>query len=105
MLQRYLLALAFALAAGTTLAAKPAPAPQEHMIGVRVAIDATGKVTSAQPSDPSAIAALNQVATEIARKLPFDPATKDGAAAPSETSLFLLLALEPKGNGQFGIRL
>jgi len=105
MLQRYIFGLAFALAAGTSLAATPTPAPQEHMIGVRVAVDATGKVTSAQPSDPAAIAALNQAATEIARKLPFDPATKDGVAAPSETSLYMLLVLEPKANGQYGIRL
>lgn len=105
MLQRIFFGLAFALAAGTAPAATPAPAPQEHVIGLRVSIDATGKVISAQPSDPAAIPALNQAATEIARKLPFDPATRDGVAAPSETSLLLLLALEPKGNGQFGIRL
>lgn len=107
MWQRILLGLGLALASGAALAAKPTPAPvpQEHMIGVRVSVDAAGKVTNAQPSDPAAIAALNQAATEIARKLPFDPATKDGVATTSETSLFLLLALEPKANGQFGIRL
>ncbi len=105
MWQRIVLGLGLVLVSGAVLAAKPAPMPQEHMIGVRVSIDAAGKVTSAQPSDPAAIAALNQAATEIARKLPFDPATKDGVAATSETSLFMLLALEPKANGQFGIRL
>lgn len=105
MLQRIVFSFVLALSAGTAVAATtPAPA-QEHMIGVRVAVDAAGKVTSAQPSDPLAIPALNQAAIEIARKLPFDPATKDGVAAPSETTLFLLLVLEAKDNGQFGIRL
>lgn len=108
MLQRIVFSLALALSAGTATAlaaATPATPAQEHMMGVRVAVDAAGKVTSAQPSDPAAIPALNQAATEIARKLAFDPATKDGVAAASETTLFLLLVLEPKNNGQFGIRL
>lgn len=106
MLQRIVLAFAFVIASGATVAAEPAvPAPQEHMIGVRVAIDAAGKVSSATPSDPAAIAALNQAAVEIARKLAFDAATKDGVAVASETSLFLSLVIEPKATGQFGIRL
>jgi TonB family protein len=105
MLQRIVFFLVLAWSAGTAIAAMPAMPAQEHMIGVRVAVDAAGKVTSARPSDPAAIPALNQAATEIARKLAFDAATKDGVAVPSETTLFLLLALEPKDKGQFGIRL
>jgi TonB family protein len=104
MLQRIVVVLAIFLTGQIALAA-PAPAVQEHTIGVRVGIDAAGKVVSAKPSDPAAIAALNQAALEIARKLPFNPATRDGVAQPSEVSLFLLLALEPKPAGQFGIRL
>lgn len=51
MLQRIVFSFVLALSAGTAVAATtPAPA-QEHMIGVRVAVDAAGKVTSAQPSD------------------------------------------------------
>ncbi len=105
MLQRIVFSFVIALAAGATLAAASATATPAQTIGVRVSVDAAGKVTSATPSNAAAIPALNQAAVEIARKLAFDPATKNGVAAASETSLFLTLALEPKDNGQFGIRL
>jgi TonB family protein len=107
MLQRIVLVLAILLTSQPVLAASAATAPaaQEHTIGVRVGVDAAGKVVSAQPSDPAAIAALNQAALEIARKLSFNPATKDGVAQPSEVSLFLQLVIEAKANRQFGIRL
>jgi TonB family protein len=107
MLQRIVLVLSMLLTGGQAFCAPTPPVPvvQEHVVGVRVGIDATGKVVSAQPSDPQAIAVLNQAAVEIARKLPFAPATRDGVAQASETSLFLQLVLEPKVGGQFGIRL
>jgi hypothetical protein len=105
MLQRIVLAFALVLASGAAAAEPAVSAAQEHMIGVRVAIDPSGKVVSATPSDPAAMAALNQAAVEIARKLSFDAGTKDGVPVASETSLFLNLVIEPKATGQFAIRL
>ena len=79
---------------------------REQTILLRVQVDAAGKVQSAQPlPDPNAVEALNRVAVDLARKLPFAPAKKDGAAVASETTLYLKLAMEPKAGGQFGIRL
>lgn len=105
MLQRIVFSFVIALGVGSALAAAPATPTPAQTIGVRVNVDAAGKVTSATPSNAAAIPALNQAAVEIAGKLAFDPATKNGVAVASETSLFLTLALEPKDNGQFGIRL
>ena len=79
---------------------------REQTILLRVQVDAAGKVQSAQPlPDPNAVEALNRVAVDLARKLPFSPAKKDGAAVASETTLYLKLVMEPKAGGQFGIRL
>lgn len=87
------------------------PAPQtptarEQMVAVQVQVDAAGKVKSAQPlPDPAVAEAMSRVAGELAYKLPFAPAKKAGVAVASETVLYLALAIEPRGNGQFGIRL
>ena len=79
---------------------------REKTISLRVQIDAAGKVQSAQPlPDPEAVEALNRIAIGLAQKLPFTPARKDGAAVASETTLYLKLVMEPKSDGQFGVRL
>lgn len=96
------LALAFFI---TPAFAGDAPT-REQTVAVQVQIDAKGKVTSAQAvPDPTVAAAMNRVATELALKLGFVPAKKAGQAVPSESVLFLLLAIEPRSDGQFGIRL
>lgn len=94
---------ASAAAADPAPAAASAPAPQT--IALRVVIDATGKVQAAQPLEATAVPALLQAAQEIASKLPFAPATKNGRPVPSETTLSLVLALEPRAGGGFGIAL
>jgi TonB family protein len=79
---------------------------REQSVAVQVQIDANGKVKSAQVvPDPTVPAALNRVATELALKLGFVPAKKAGQAVPSESVLFLVLAIEPRSDGTFGIRL
>ncbi|MFT3808249.1 TonB family protein [Arenimonas sp.] len=96
--------LAFALC--LPAAAMASEAAREKTIAVRVQVDAAGKVQSAKAlPDPDGVEALNNIAVGLAQKLPFTPAKKDGAAAPSETTLFLKLRMEPKPDGQFGIRL
>lgn len=90
--------------AGPAVAADPAaPAPQH--IALRVSVDATGKVQAAQPLDANAVPAIAQAAQEIARKLQFAPAKKNGRPVASETSLALTLALEPHGGGGYGFAL
>lgn len=93
--------LAFALAEAGDGAAAPPP----QLIGLRVSVDAAGKVQTSTPIDPSVLPALNGAAGEIARKLTFTPARKDGRAVASETTLSLTLALEPKASGQYGLAL
>jgi TonB family protein len=94
-----------AISTVTLAAADDAPPPQT--IGLRVTVDDHGKVQSAQPSDPQAVPALNRAAEEIARKLVFTPARKNGVAVTSETTLTLTLTLqlEKRGDGQFGLQL
>ena len=91
-----------AAAADAPAAAAPMP-PQ--MIALKVGVDAAGKVTSTKPADPQANASLNTIAAEFARKLVFVPARKDGKPAASETSLTVVLALEPAGEGRFAPKL
>ena len=89
--------------AGADAGAAAPPRPQ--LIGLRVTVDAGGKVQSATAIDPAVLPALNSAAGEIARKLTFSPARKEGRAVASETTLSLTLALEPKANGQYGLAL
>lgn len=93
--------LATGVHAAEPAAASSAPPPQTIML--KVAVGADGKVQTATPVD--AQAPLNQVAAQYAQKLVFTPARKDGAAVPSETHLSLTLALEPAGEGKFGLKL
>lgn len=108
-LLRCIVLLACALPIGPTLPSAMAAGKQDklpaQMLGLRVTVDATGKVQSSRPIDPQAAPGLNQAAAEIARKLSFTPARKNGVAVASETSLTLTLALEPRGDGQFGLQL
>lgn len=90
-----------AATAGADAGAAAPPRPQ--LVGLRVSVDAAGKVQSATPIDPAVLPALNSAAGEIARKLTFTPARKDGRAVASETTLSVTLALEPKANGQYGL--
>lgn len=101
------LGMGLAVAAFAAAAADAADAPsREQSVAVQVQVNAAGKVTAAQPvPDPAVAAAMSRVAGELAYKLPFTPARKDGVAVASETVLFLWLAVEPRGDGQFAIRL
>jgi hypothetical protein len=106
-LRLLLLAAAFVAGGDAAQAADaPAAAPTPpQMIGLKVSLDAAGKVVAARPSDTQAAAGLNLAAQEFARKLVFTPARKDGKAVPSETSLMLAITLEPVGEGRFAPRL
>lgn len=97
------LALALPGVASAAADASDVPAPRSQVVGLRVSVDANGKVQSAQPSDPQAV--LNGAAQDIARKLVFTPARKNGAAVSSETNLVLTLAVEKRADGQFGLQL
>ena len=102
---RWLL-LGASLIPGLCLAAAPADGRMPpQVIALRVTVDAAGKVQTSTPSNPQAIPALNHAAEEISRKLTFAPAKKNGVAVPSETTLSLTLALEPRADGQFGLQL
>ncbi len=85
--------------------AQAADAPRPQSIALRVTVDAAGKVQSATPIDASVLPALNQAGAEIARKLTFSPARKEGRPVSSETTLSLTLALEARADGQFGLQL
>lgn len=108
---RLRLLIAAALLCGpavSTLAAPPpagTPATPPQMIALKVGVDAAGKVTTSKPWDPQANAGLNAIAGEFARKLVFTPARKNGKPVPSETSLTLVVALEPAGEGRFAPKL
>ena len=91
-----------ALAADAPAAATPMP-PQ--MIALQVSVDAAGKVVSIKPADAQVVPGLNRVAEEFARKLVFTPARKGGKAVPSETTLTVVLVLEPVGEGRFAPKL
>jgi hypothetical protein len=105
-LHQLLFALGMALAApafaAPAAAAKPPP-PQS--VALRVQVGADGKVASASALDPQAVPVLVQAAKEMAGKLSFSPARKDGRAVSSETTMVLSLGFEPKPEGGFGIRL
>ena len=68
-------------------------------------MDAAGKVQSSQPLDTAALPAFNQAAAEVARKLVFAPARKNGLPVASEAGLSLTLALEPRPDGQCSLQL
>lgn len=102
------IAAALAFAGASARAADPVPeaaAPPPQTIMLKVAVGADGRVQSATPVDPAAAPALNQAAQDMARKLVFTPARKNGAAVPSQTHLSLVLALEPAGAGKFALKL
>ena len=96
--------------AGPAVAAEPAKtgaaaAPPAQQALLRVTVGADGRVQGARSLDPKTPAAVLQAATEIAGKLQFTPATKNGRATASETSLALTLALVPRAGGGYGMSL
>lgn len=103
------LAAAMALAPAQGRAAEPAasaeatPPPQQVLL--RVNVGANGRATNAQNLNPKTPAAVLQAAYEIAPKLQFTPATKNGQPVASETSLSMTLALVPRAGGGFGLSL
>ena len=102
--------LATALAACSLVAqaadapAGAAPVPPQ-LIGLKVSVDASGKVAAVKPADAQAVPGLNRAAEEFARKLVFAPARKGGKPVSSETTLTLAIALEPVDEGRFAPRL
>jgi hypothetical protein len=99
---RFLMLVTAALAASSGIAADR---PRAQNVSLRVTIDAQGKVQTAQPSDPKDPYGLNAAAEALSRTLTFSPAKKNGAAVPSETTLNLLLSLEPRADGKYGLHL
>lgn len=87
-----------------TLAAAPAPAQKTRVetVSLRVTVDAAGKVQTARPSDPQTAPGLLTLAEAFARKLAFTPARKQGVAVPGETTLTVVIALEPRADGTYG---
>jgi len=108
-----LLPICLALAAALAVPALAAPlaatdaafGPPPQVVLLRVEVDAAGKVRSARPIDDKTLPAVLAAAQEIAPKLTFTPASKDGRAVASETTLVLTLAFEPRPGGTFGISL
>ncbi|MEO8160372.1 MAG: TonB family protein [Arenimonas sp.] len=99
------LVLGMASVFAPALLAAPTPAAQRpQAVALRVGVDAAGMVQSANVLDPATSPAIAQAAQEIARKLQFQPARTSGRAVASETTLTLVLALVPRGEG-FGIAL
>jgi TonB family protein len=84
--------------------ATPAAPPPQRLL-LRVTVNASGRVTSAQSLDPRTPNALVRAADEIASKLQFTPATKNGAPIASETSLSMTLGMVPKSTGGFALSL
>ena len=86
------------------LAAAPTPVQKTRVeiVSLRVTVDAAGKVQTSRPSDPQTAPGLLAVAEAFARKLAFTPARKQGVAVPGETTLTLVIALEPRADGQYG---
>ena len=102
--------LALAALAGTpapVLAAEPAavhvPPPQNVLL--RVHVNAEGKVVSSSPLDENTMPVILQAAQQIASKLTFTPARKNGRATVSETTLVVTLGFEAQPAGGFGISL
>lgn len=104
---RFLVLVVGIAAATPCLAADPAPIeiPRSQTIGLRVTVDAAGKVQTAKPVDPKIGPGLNNAAEAFARKLTFSPARKNGVAVPAETTMTLVLSLEPRPDGQYGLHL
>jgi hypothetical protein len=91
-----------AIAAAAAAAAAPAPPPQNVLLRVQVGAD--GKVQGTPKSlDPNTLPVLVQSAQQVAGKLAFTPATKNGRAVASETTLVVTLGFEAKESGGYGI--
>jgi hypothetical protein len=102
------LAAGFAAAPPARAAEPKSPGSSVEMpryVFLHVGVDADGKVQTATSMDPNAVPALVAAATEIAHKLQFAPARKNGRPVASETSLTVVLALVPHEGGGFGIAL
>lgn len=69
----------------------------EHQFNTRVSVDATGRVTDVEFVKETP-AALQAMVREVASLIPFEPATRDGVAVPSRTSLQLGVAFTPDGD-------
>lgn len=98
--------LVFTLAAASACqslatAAEPADKTRVERVSLHVTVDAAGKVQTATPSDPQTAPGLLAVADAFARKLTFSPARKQGVAVGGETTLSLVLSLEPLADGQY----
>lgn len=102
---RCLVAVLLLFVGGPAWAAEDAVAPLEKVVGVRVTVDATGKIRSARPTNETLPAALNQATLELARQIGFKPATINGRPVESETTLQLAVRFEKRADGNFGLRL
>ena len=102
------LGAAFALAAlAAPLAAAPAAAhvPPPQTVLLRVQVGPDGKVLSATPLPSETLPVVVQAAQNVATKLTFAPASKDGRPVQSETTLVLTLGFVPKEGGGYGVSL
>jgi hypothetical protein len=100
-----LAALAAAPRAAEPATGSAAPPMPPQRVLMRVTVNANGRVLTAQNLDPQTPPAVLVAAQEIASKLVFTPATKNGRPIGSETSLSMTLALVPRASGGFGMSL
>jgi hypothetical protein len=100
---RCLVLVAGVIVASGSIAA--ADKPRSETVSLHVSVDAAGKVQAMEPSDAKVTPALLGAAEGYARRLTFTPARKNGVAVNSETTLTLVLALEPRADGQYGLHL
>ncbi|MFY2763519.1 hypothetical protein [Arenimonas sp. MALMAid1274] len=93
MKSRLVLALLLVLA----LPAEARDEPVERSYRMRVSVDAAGKVTQAEPhGDIPAL--LLPTLQAVATSAEFEPATVNGIAKPSRTSVYISVQLTPKGD-------
>jgi len=92
-----------AAGAAASPGARAAPPPQR--VRLRVSVGANGRVLGGRSLDPATPPPLVQAASEIATKLQFTPAMKNGRPIASETSLSMVLGMVPKGGGGYALSL
>jgi hypothetical protein len=91
---------AFAGAIAPLRAAEPAAhVPRPQMVFLRVQVGPDGKIVSSTSLDPNAAPVLVKTAQQLADKLVFAPASKEGRAVASETTLVMTLAFALKDGG------
>ena len=103
MILAFLFALApcFAAAANTDIDAGAAKFCTKWL----VSLDASGRVTAIEPTDPTLVDAARVPLERAIREWRFVPGRVNGAPAPTQTTLTLDIALVPAGDDHFNVRI